>query len=134
VVGVAITNPGRYLVLVPPINGATAFSGVSATLADGSPAFTANVGDEFDAWDMQLTADYMPNPFVTFRVEYNHRAASIPYFAGPGGMTPCVNGICSNNGAPGSWPDATTTPGLNNAHPDLSYDEDRLTLAMMMRF
>jgi hypothetical protein len=132
--GGAITNPGRYLVLVPPINGATAFSGVSATLADGSPAFTANVGDKYDAWDMQLTADYMPNPFVTFRLEFNHRAASIPYFAGSGGMTPCVNGICSNNGAPGSWPDPTTTPGLNNPHPDLSYDENRLTLAMMMRF
>jgi hypothetical protein len=131
--GGAITNPGRYLVLVPPINGATAFSGVSATLADGSPAFTANVGDKYDAWDMQLTADYMPNPFITFRLEFNHRAASIPYFAGSGGMTPCINGVCSNTGAPGSWPDPTTTPGLNNAHPDLSYDENRLTLAMMMR-
>ena len=131
--GGAITNPGRYLVLVPPINGATAYSGVSATLPDGSPAFTANVGDQFQAWDMQLTGDWMPNPFITFRVEFNHRAASIPYFTGAGGITPCVNGICANNGAPGSWP-AAGTPGLNNAAPDLSYTENRLTLAMMMRF
>jgi hypothetical protein len=130
--GGAITNPGRYLVLVPPINGASAFSGVSATLADGSPAFTANVGDKFDAWDMQLTADYMPNSFMTFRVEYNHRAASIPYFAGSNGMTPCVNGVCSNAGVPGSWP--TGAPGLSNAAPDLAHDENRLSVAMMMRF
>ena len=99
------------------------------TLADGSPAFTANVGDKFDAWDMQLTADYMPNSFMTFRVEYNHRAASIPYFAGHDGMTPCINGVCANTGAPGSWPG-----GADRAAPDLSYDENRLTLAMMMRF
>src|SRR6202030_1776282 len=36
--GGAISNPGRYLVLVPPINGATA--------ASGAPGyFTANPGD-----------------------------------------------------------------------------------------
>ncbi len=35
--GGAIDNPGRYLVLVPPINGATAFS--------GTPYFTATPGD-----------------------------------------------------------------------------------------
>ncbi len=129
--GGAITNPGRYLVLVPPINGATAFSGVSSsvTLADGvTPAFSANVGDKFDAWDMQLTADYMPNPFITFRLEYNHRAASIPYFSGPGGLTPCTNGICANSGAPGTWP-----TGTDRAGPDLSYDENRLTLALMIK-
>ena len=37
--GGAITNPGRYLVLMPPINGATAFS--------GTPYFTENPGDPF---------------------------------------------------------------------------------------
>src|SRR5262245_47029972 len=42
--GGAINNPGRYLVLMPPINGATAFS--------GTPYFTYNPGDPFKAWDM----------------------------------------------------------------------------------
>ena len=37
--GGAMKNPGRYLVLVPPINGATALS--------GTPYFTANPGDPF---------------------------------------------------------------------------------------
>src|SRR5262249_55481879 len=45
--GGAISNPGRYLVLLPPINGATA--------ASGTPYFTANAGDPYNAWDMQLT-------------------------------------------------------------------------------
>jgi hypothetical protein len=154
--GGAITNPGRYLVLVPPINGATAFSGVSANLPNdptkygafaGLPAFPAcpqgspgcpSTSSDFNAWDMQITGDYMPNDFITFRVEYNHRAASIPYFAGSGGMTPCVNGTCSNQGAAGSWPGQGTTPtvaGLNNpGGPDLSFTEDRITVAMMMKF
>jgi hypothetical protein len=147
--GGAITNPGRYLVLVPPINGATAFSGVSANLPNdakygqfaGCPAFGASPlpngpitgcdNSNFQAWDMQVTADYMPNDFITFRLEFNHRAASIPYFAGSGGMTPCVNGICSNQGAAGSWPGQTTNP---TSGPDLAFTEDRLSLAMMMKF
>lgn len=74
--GGAITNPGRYLVLLPPINGATAFS--------GTPYFTANPGNPYKAWDASATFDYMPKQFVTWRVEYNHRAANVPYFAGPG--------------------------------------------------
>jgi hypothetical protein len=153
--GGAITNPGRYLVLVPPVNGATAFSGVTANLPNdpkygafaGGPAFAAcpqgapgcpSTMSDFNAWDMQITGDYMPNDFITFRLEFNHRAASIPYFAGSGGMTPCVNGTCSNTGAAGSWPGQNGQPtvaGLNNAGgPDLSFTEDRITLAMMMKF
>src|SRR5262249_6649200 len=62
--GGAIRNPGRYLVLVPPINGATALS--------GTQYFTANPGDEFEAWDTQIAGDYAPKPFITFRLEYNY--------------------------------------------------------------
>ncbi|HEY6929704.1 MAG TPA: outer membrane beta-barrel protein, partial [Thermoanaerobaculia bacterium] len=47
-----INNPGRYLVLLPPINGATALS--------GSPYFTESPGDPFRAWDYSVTFDYMP--------------------------------------------------------------------------
>src|SRR5262249_45927906 len=78
--GGAIRNPGRYLVLLPPINGATAFS--------GTPYFTENPGDKYNAWDASLTFDYMPTQFTTFRWEYNHRSANVPYFAGEGGVTP----------------------------------------------
>ena len=63
--GGQINNPGRYLVLLPPINGATA--------ASGSPYFTENPGDPFKAWDVSATVDYMPSQYITFRLEYNHR-------------------------------------------------------------
>src|SRR5260370_1318665 len=78
--GGRINNPGRYLVLLPPINGATA--------ASGTPYFTENPGDPYKAWDISGTFDYMPSQYITFRWEYNHRAANVPYFSGPGGITP----------------------------------------------
>ncbi len=111
--GGMITNPGRYLVLLPPINGATAFS--------GTPYFTENPGDGFKAWDTQVTADYMPRPFVTFRLEYNHRAANVPYFSGPGGVTPPGG----NTGLPGS-----VVPGFT---PDLVKTENRITVAFLVK-
>lgn len=120
--GGRIRNPGRYLVLVPPINGATAYSGV----ANGN-WYSANPGDDFQAWDIQLSGDYMPTRNVTFRIEYNHRAANIPYFAGAGGMTPLdSNGTPSNQGAAGSDPGGGWTP-------DLVKSEDRVTAAFMVR-
>lgn len=112
--GGAIQNPGRYLVLLPPINGATA--------ASGTNYFTENPGDPYWAWDTQLTGDYMPTRNLTFRIEYNFRMASVPYFSGQGGVTPDGG----NSGAPGS-----TVSGFN---PDLSRTENRLSVAMMVRF
>jgi Putative beta-barrel porin-2, OmpL-like. bbp2 len=112
--GGAINNPGRYLVLVPPINGATALS--------GTPYFTANPGDSFKAWDSSATFDYMPSEFATFRVEYDHRASNVPYFAGRGGVTPGGG----NTGASGSL-----SPGFL---PDLRKRENRLNLAVLVKF
>src|SRR6201981_406177 len=89
--GGAINNPGRYLVLLPPINGATAASGTSY--------FTENPGDPYKAWDASATFDYMPSQYITFRWEYNHRHANVPYFSGPGGVTPPGG----NTGPPGSF-------------------------------
>jgi len=112
--GGAIDNPGRYLVLLPPINGATAFS--------GTPYFTANPGDPFKAWDMQTTFDYMPSQYVTFRWEYTHRGSNVPYFTGPGGITPPGG----NTGAPGSLVGGFT--------PDLRKFENRATIALLVKF
>jgi hypothetical protein len=112
--GGAITNPGRYLVLVPPVNGATAFS--------GTPYFTAAPKDKYGAWDMQVTADYMPREFLTFRLEFNHRAANVPYFAGANGVTPPGG----NQGSPGSQ--------VAGWSPDLVNTENRLTAAMMVKY
>lgn len=116
--GGAITNPGRYLVLVPPVNGATAYT--------GTPYFTASKGDQFNAWDMQTTFDFMPTRNATFRLEFNHRAADVPYFAGHGGVTPpSGSGSYVNQGAPGS--------SVMGWAPDLVNTENRLTLAFMVR-
>ncbi len=112
--GGKINNPGRYLVLLPPINGATATS--------GTPYFTENPGDKYKAWDVSSTVDYMPSQYITFRIEYNHRAADVPYFSGPGGVTPPGG----NTGAPGSL-----VPGWA---PDLRNSENRMTGAILVMF
>jgi hypothetical protein len=111
--GGAINNPGRYLVLMPPINGATAFS--------GTPYFTYNPGDPYKAWDTQTTFDFMPSQFVTFRAEYNYRHANVPYFTGEGGVTPPGG----NTGVPGSF-----VPGWA---PDLRKSENRVTFALLVK-
>jgi Putative beta-barrel porin-2, OmpL-like. bbp2 len=117
--GGVMDNPGRYLVLTPPINGATAFT--------YSPYFTQNPGDKFKAWDTTETFDYMPTQNITFRAEYVHRWASVPYFAGHGGVTPTVAGsnIYTNQGAPGSMAAGGWTP-------DLQQGEDRVTFDMLI--
>jgi hypothetical protein len=95
--GGQINNPGRYLVLLPPINGETASSA-----AINAPYFTGNPGDPFKAWDMSLTYDYMPRQWLTFRTEYDFRHASVPYWSGKGGVTPPGSGGVpyTNNGSP----------------------------------
>jgi hypothetical protein len=125
--GGQINNPGRYLVLLPPINGATATS--------GTPYFTENPGDPYKAWDVSGTFDWMPSQYITFRWEYNHRAANVPYFSGSGGVTPpggnqgaagslvCLSGIVICNGSP-----ATTWL------PDLRKSENRLNMAILVKF
>ncbi len=81
--GGAINNPGRYLVLLPPINGETAGSA-----AINSPYFTENPGDPFKAWDSSFTFDWMPKQYITFRIEPDYRHANVPYWSGRGGITP----------------------------------------------
>ena len=127
--GGRINNPGRYLVLLPPINGATAIS--------GTPYFTENPGDPFKAWDLSETFDYMPSQYITFRWEFDHRAASVPYWSGPGGVTPpggnngspssfaCLNGTVASSGGCG---------GVGLWQPDLKKIENRFNLAILVKF
>ena len=112
--GGAINNPGRYLVLLPPINGATA--------ASGTPYFTENPGDPYKAWDASVTADYMPSQFVTFRLEGNYRAANVPYFSGPGGVTPPGGNVAPLGSVVPNWT------------PDLQKSENRVTAALLVKF
>jgi hypothetical protein len=96
--GGQINNPGRYLVLLPPINGETASSA-----AINAPYFTGNAGDPFKAWDATVTYDYMPVQWLTWRWEYGIRGANVPYWSGHGGMTPPAyagSTFGTNNGSP----------------------------------
>ena len=124
-------NPGRYLTLLPPINGADAVS--------GSPYFTYNPGDQFKAWDTSLTYDWMPRQYITFRWEYGYRHASVPYFTGPGGITPPGG----NNGSPSQFVcmDNTPSPTADGCSengglwtPDLRKNEASLRMAIMVKF
>ena len=86
--GGVVDNPGRYLALLPPINGANATS--------GTPYFPEAPGLPFRAYDFQVGFDYMPSQWVTWHVEFTQRGSDVPLFAGPGGMTPPGG----NNGFP----------------------------------
>jgi hypothetical protein len=138
--GGKINNPGRYLVLVPPINGATA-----VTAASSAPYFTGNPGDPFKAWDSSITFDYMPKQYITFRAEYDYRHANVPYWSGAGGITPPGG----NNGAPGDFvcsngsssgqtslgPAQIACGGANSVwFPDLRKDESFIDLSIMVKF
>ena len=89
--GGQMTNPGRYLVLLPPINGATAIT--------GTPYYTENPGQPFHAYDTTITYDYMPSQFITFRAEMGYRHTDLPYWTGRGGITPPGG----NNGSPADY-------------------------------
>jgi hypothetical protein len=107
-------NPGRYLVLVP--------TGVAGQLFDTAP------GTKFDAWDIS-TFDWMPTESLTWRLELVHREASVPYFAGRGGVTGpdgCKSGGLSN-------PDGTIFTPPSNWTPDLTNQETRIILALIFR-
>jgi len=145
--GGQINNPGRYLVLDPPINGETAPSA-----AINAPYFTGNPSDPFKAWDSSVTFDYMPSQYITFRWEYDYRHASVPYWSGAGGITPPGSGGVpyTNNGYPqffacndGNSSMQETLSGAQTAcgaqgssvwFPDLRRDEQFFDIDIMVKF
>jgi hypothetical protein len=136
--GGQLNNPGRYLVLLPPINGATAVT--------GTPYYTENPGQPYHAYDFTTTFDYMPNQFITFRAEMGYRHTDLPYWSGRGGITPPGG----NNGSPASYACATGASSGTNVlaaaelacgggigsvwFPDLRTGQIAATLAMMVKF
>ena len=146
--GGQMNNPGRYLTLLPPINGATATT--------GSPYFTENGGDRAQMHDGTITFDYMPKQFITFRLEESYRWSDVPYWTGRGGITPPGG----NNGNPSDYQCASggdsgqlygnlsaaesycIGAGLNNGGggtkalwwPDLRTNQTATILAIMVRF
>ncbi len=139
--GGQINNPGRYLVLIPPINGEGAISA-----ATNSPYFTGNPGDPFKAWDSSVTFDYMPKQYITFRWEYDYRHASVPYWSGAGGITPpggnngspqfytCSNGSSSGQVSLGPA-EAACGGGIGSIwFPDLRKNESFIDLSILVKF
>ena len=146
--GGEMNNPGRYLTLLPPINGANAIS--------GSPYYTENAGDRAQMHDGTITFDYMPSQFITMRLESGYRYSDTPYWSGRRGITPPGG----NNGAPtqyacaagnpsgetygnlilaeqncGAGEAAGTAAGLNSIWwPDLRTNQTVITGAIMVRF
>ena len=64
----------------------------------------------------------MPSQFATFRFEWDHRAANVPYWSGSGGVTPPGG----NTGPLGSL--------VAGFVPDLRKRETRLNMAVLVKF
>ncbi len=141
--GGLMNNPGRYLTLLPPINGATAIT--------GSPYFTENAGDRSQMHDGTITFDYMPSQFITFTIEEGYRYSDVPYWTGRGGITPPggINGNaahyqCAGGGDAGVGYGNLTQAELNCGGtgtstsalwwPDLRTNQTNTTVAIKVRF
>jgi hypothetical protein len=99
-----MNNPGRYLALTPPINGATA--------STGTPYFTQQPGQKLYQWDTQLNFQYMPKDWITWWTEATFRHSDVPYWTGSGGMTPPYSGGTNgNNGSPAGCVQASGATG-----------------------
>jgi len=125
-----MNNPGRYLALVPPINGATA--------ATGTPYFTENPGQKLYQWDVQLNFQYMPKDWITWWTEVTFRHSDVPYWSGPGGVTPPLGNtgspasqVCNNGSVAGS--DACANAG-GVWYPDLRSREVIWGAGVMVKF
>ena len=133
-----MSNYGRYLTLLPPIDGADALS--------GTPYFTENPGQKAHMWDSTVTLQYMPKEYITWWAEVGYRHSDVPYFAGRGGVTPPGG----NNGAPQYFTCSTgATSGTANLagaeaacgggsnsvwFPDLRRSEAKVSLGVMVKF
>jgi len=117
--GGIMTNPGRYLVLYPTGQASPLPNPTDPTKTAGAYPFSANPGDKFKGWDCSANIEWMPNQSIAFRIEYVHREANVPYFAGKGGVT--------------SQTGYSTTPLAPDWRPDLVKAENRIIFAMLFR-
>ncbi len=135
--GGQMDNPGRYLTLVLPVNGADAIS--------GTPYFPSGPGLQLHAYDGTATFDWMPSQFVTFRTEFGYRHTSVPYWSGRHGITPpggnngspadfaCANGASSGQTSL-SLAETACGGGLNSVwFPDLREGQALLNFAILVK-
>jgi hypothetical protein len=136
--GGKMNNPGRYLTLLPPINGADAVS--------GSPYFTGNPGDKAKMWDTTLTFQWMPKEYITWWLETGYRSSNVPYFTGRGGITPPGGNtgspqyyVCSGGGSAGTsdlpTAEANCGGGLGSVwFPDMRKTQGSVSAGVMVKF
>jgi putative OmpL-like beta-barrel porin-2/carboxypeptidase family protein len=136
--GGEMSNWGRYLTLLPPIDGATASS--------GTPYFTENPGQRAHMWDSTVTLQYMPRQYITWWLEAGYRHSDIPYFTGRGGITPPGGNtgspsdyVCAGGGSAGTGTLAAAETacggGLNSVwFPDLRRSETKVSIGVMVKF
>jgi hypothetical protein len=88
--------------------------------ATSTNPYDYNPGAKFDGYDYDFCLQYMPIEQVTYSVEWNHRGANVPYFAGHGGVTS---------------PDGYITTAIPTGwRPDLVKNDDRIIFAALVRF
>ena len=134
--GGEMSNWGRYLTLLPPIDGAWA--------ATGSAYFPELPGQRAHMWDSTVTFQYMPKEYITWWTEAGYRHSDIPYFAGRGGVTPPGgdNGLpqyftCSTGATAGTADLAAAQAACGSAgvwFPDLRRSEFKLSAGVMVKF
>ena len=135
--GGEMSNWGRYLTLLPPIDGAYA--------ATGSPYFTELPGQRAHMWDSTVTFHYMPKQYITWWMEVGYRHSDIPYFAGRGGVTPPGgnNGLpqyytCASGASAGTANLSAATAACGGAgsvwFPDLRRSETKFSVGVMVKF
>ncbi len=135
--GGEMSNWGRYLTLLPPIDGADA--------ASGTPYFTESPGQRAHMWDSTITIQYMPKQYITWWAEIGYRHSDIPYFAGRGGVTPPGgnNGLpqyytCNTGASAGTANLAAATAACGGSgsvwFPDLRRSELKTSVGIMVKF
>jgi hypothetical protein len=135
--GGRMNNPGRYLTLLPPINGATAVT--------GSPYFPESPGLQAHMYDASLNYQWMPREHFTWWLEGGYRHSDVPYWTGRGGITPPGG----NNGAPTQFacmsgapsgatdlPTATTNCAAQGGvfFPDLRHGQAAIATGILVKF
>lgn len=136
--GGEMSNWGRYLTLLPPIDGAWASS--------GSVYFPQLPGQRAHMWDSTITFHYMPKQYITWWAEVGYRHSDIPYFAGRGGVTPpggnngapqyytCMSGASAGTADLGAAEAACGGGRSSVWFPDLRRSETKLSLGVMVKF
>ncbi len=139
--GGEMSNWGRYLTLLPPIDGADAVT--------GSVYFPAVPGSRAHMWDSTVTFQYMPREYITWWAEVGYRHSDIPYFSGRGGVTPPgfplggTNGYpqyytCNSGATTGTADPTAAAAACSGAggvwFPDLRRSETKASVGVMVKF